>query len=682
PEIVAMGKWHETYAFRVGPRGDFRFLAEVLGGTYPVPLGSQTGAPVTPREGITSTVGLLDERGTVRLRQGGLSESKFNPSDPDAGSETEVALGLVPYLAHPAPRTALVIGHGAGWTVETLLASRLERVDVAELEPAVLDVVEAYRGPLEVRRAGNARLHVTDGRLLLREAAAEGGRYDLVVSQPSHPWVPGAGHLFTSDAYRLARSALNEGGVFAQWLNVFNMDADLLRTALASFATVFPEAWGFLFHDEIVLVGFRDAGRIDPARWRAAFDREPVGDRARAAGIDGPGDLLRRIVFDGAGLRRLAGSAPPSTDDEPRLETGLAWSIFTGAQHPQKEKGELVRTLQSAFPPDFVTLVPDAAGRERLLAESAASAVAAGGDMARRWARDVPFDGGVLGRRARAKERLAASNATGLADAARRRLREDAVSLLQEALRLRPDDGGTARELLDALQQAGRGADAVATGADLVARRPDDGPLVAEHARALVGAGREQDAREAFERAMAATSPPAPAGTGMRLARLHLSATPPRSEAARDALRADASLDNDREALETLLGLEIETSDDPATDTEEVARARKRLAEAERAAGVAALARARRNLYDDVATGLAAAREATELRPDDPVAWRWRGWLELRDGSFEAAATSLAKAVDLAEDRPTEWRRARAWLRLFGRDPAELDSAAAVETAN
>ncbi len=79
--------------------------------------------PIKPREGVMSSVGVLLERTVVRLRQGGLSESKIIPGSPDSGSETEVALALVPYLAHPDPKKALCIGHGAGWSAEALLAT-------------------------------------------------------------------------------------------------------------------------------------------------------------------------------------------------------------------------------------------------------------------------------------------------------------------------------------------------------------------------------------------------------------------------------------------------------------------------------------------------------------------------------------------------------------------------------
>jgi spermidine synthase len=489
PEIVLLGRW--TPELPVRDRADVRLLAETVAGTYPTPAGRPDARPVRPRDGVMSTVGLLLERGSVKLRQGGLAESKIVPSDPDAGTETEVALALVPYLLHPGAETALAIGHGAGWTVETLLATDLSRVDVAEIEPAVLDVVEEYRpGPLAVRTDPKARLHLTDGRILLRQAAARGGAYDLVVSQPSHPWVPGAGHLYTRDAYRLARAALRPGGVFAQWLNIFNMTEPLFRTALASWQGVFPHGWVLLYNDEVLLVGFLEPPVVHTIRWKKALDHEAVGVRARAAGITGVEDVLRRLVLDGPGLAKVLGAdAVPSTDDDPRLELGLARSMFFADRtysERNAEKAAIYAALASAYPPDFAAILRDAPLRDAVLAATAMRAVEVGGAAeAWRLTRKAPFDGGALGQRARARARFAEAKAKDKQPAEARQLRADGIALLDAAVRASPDDASLLAERLGASRTTAR---RVGRWRRRGARRavPDHGPIRAPRARAHV----------------------------------------------------------------------------------------------------------------------------------------------------------------------------------------------------
>jgi spermidine synthase len=432
---------------------DMRLYAEWFGGR-PVRPEGDGGAPFPARDGRLGSVALLEEPGgTVRLRVNGLSEARFLPDDPDAGSRTEVALALLPCLAHPAPKRALVIGHGAGWTAEAMLAADVPWVDIAELDETLLDVVEEWRGlrrwylrleaadkdadgrvtydewsegkqdfarldadrngwldrsdPPVIRRLAartdpRAHLALTDGRLLLRLAAADPARrYDVIASQPSHPWVPGAGHLFTREAYALAREALQPDGVFAQWLNLFEMSEPLLRSSLATFRDVFPTCWLFLFENEAVLLGFAGEPHLDTARWERML--APGGDLRRVsepAGIHTAGDLWGRLTLDAAGIERLApaSSTPLVVDDRPALELGLAWRVLGNAEDEDLEK-----VLRREFPPDLARLLPDRVERDRMTALAIDGLLTAGqGAVALLWDDKVVWGTDPLSRVVRA----------------------------------------------------------------------------------------------------------------------------------------------------------------------------------------------------------------------------------------------------------------------------------------
>ena len=332
----------QDYAIR--SRDDVAALAEISIGAPPRPAGRPDLPPIEPKEGLVGSVGLLDERGTVRLRQGGLSESRFSSDDPDARQRDRSGARADP--VPPALRAADGARDRSRRGVDVRDADRrsdLVRVDVAEIEATVLDVVEAFRGPLDVRRDPKARLHVTDGRLLLREAASRGGTYDLVVSQPSHPWVPGAGHLFTADAYALARRALRPGGVFAQWLNLFDTNVELFRTSLASFRKAFPDMWVFEFRDEVVLVGFLGGPQADAERVERAWRGEALARRIDAAGLRGPEDVWKRLAADGAGVAKFAGRRPARGRRRPahRTRRGVARG---GPARPATRGEDLRRT--------------------------------------------------------------------------------------------------------------------------------------------------------------------------------------------------------------------------------------------------------------------------------------------------------------------------------------------------
>jgi spermidine synthase len=681
PEVVVANAWSGTY--RVRSRADARAISEMVGGTFPRPPGRPDAPPVRPRDGVVGGVGILLEKDTPRLRQGGLAESKFQSADPDAGSETEVALALVPYLCHPSPKKALVIGHGAGWTCETLLAAEdLERVDVAEIEPAVLDVVAAYRGPLEVRHNPRAHLLLADGRLLLRESAAQGGIYDLVVSQPSHPWVPGAGHLFTREAYALARKALAPRGIFAQWLNVFDMNRELFLSALAAWRSSFPDSWLLLYNEEIVLVGFASPPHLDAARWERVLAGPGVGARARAAGIRGPEDVLRRWTADGDGLARLVPpDHPAASDDDARLEVGLAWRRLVRPSDRVSQTNALQTMVRGVFPPGVEKALQGnpSAVRHRWVARTVQRLVDAGTEadvaLARRWDDSVSYDGGAEGRRARALEVAASAEHEKLSGARLRAATKRAEELLRSAIDADPSDARPVLSLVDFLIKAQRAADAVDVARAAASRLPDDGRVLAALGRALVEAGNEPEADSAFGRALAARSPRAPAGTGELRSRLLLTLATPRTKDARDALRADPGTEDDLEALRSLHRLELEVASDGQTQDEaEIQRLEARLDALEKARGRQLVARARYWIDRDAARGLEASREATQLLPDWAEAWEVRGWFELWSDVPDSAASSLRKALSLAKDPSARRETLSGWMRAFGGDPASLDA--------
>src|SRR5690606_28686887 len=142
-------------------------------------------------------------------------------------------------LAQAEPKTALVIGMGSGITTGALLSyPELERVDVIELEPAVAEATtwfkEFNRDPLSDPRT---HLSLQDGRTFV----AYGPRkYDVITSDPIHPWVKGAGNLYTLEYYQQAARRLSPGGIFAQWIPS-SMSKQSFAAIVRTMKAAFPE---------------------------------------------------------------------------------------------------------------------------------------------------------------------------------------------------------------------------------------------------------------------------------------------------------------------------------------------------------------------------------------------------------------------------------------------------------
>jgi spermidine synthase len=208
------------------------------------------------KEGRTGVISAAtNDEQTAIIYDSGLRESIVLLRNPDNGLFVESMLALYPYLLHPAPRSAFVVGFGGGATMRALEFTQLERIRVIELEPAMKDAVVALvgAGPAGVLDP-RLSLEINDARnaLLLDRA-----RYDIIASQPSHPWRAGAGTIFTRQFFELAASRLNPGGIYSQWVNLFRMDVPTLKAISRAFLDVFPEVICFVYPgtSDMLLVG-------------------------------------------------------------------------------------------------------------------------------------------------------------------------------------------------------------------------------------------------------------------------------------------------------------------------------------------------------------------------------------------------------------------------------------------
>ncbi len=243
---------------------------------------------------------------------------------------TQVMAGLVGTMLHPDPKRALVIGLGTGSTAGWLArVPSMERVDVVELEPAVVrvarDCAAVNRDALD-----NPKVHLTigDGRELLLTGKS---RYDVIFSEPSNPYRAGISSLFTRELYEAARDRLTSDGLFLQWLQGYEVDASVVRTAYATLGEVFPsvESWRTQGGD-LLLVASRAPRVHDWRRVARRAAREPYrGALAHVWGVVGAEGFYSGFLA-GPGLGRAmarAAGVEINTDDRPVIEYGFARNL-------------------------------------------------------------------------------------------------------------------------------------------------------------------------------------------------------------------------------------------------------------------------------------------------------------------------------------------------------------------
>jgi spermidine synthase len=243
---------------------------------------------------------------------------------------TQVMSGLVGSLLHPNPRRALVIGLGTGSTAGWLAAvPTMERVDVIELEAAIVHVARVS-SPVNHGVLDNPKVHLVigDGREFLLTTSET---YDVIFSEPSNPYRAGIASLFTQDFYEAANERLLPGGLFLQWLQGYELDAQVVRTAYATLASVFPAVESWQIHrSDLLLTASHEPVVHDLDRVRARLAAEPYRSAfPRAWGVSGAegyytgyiaGPSFARAVAEAEGKRI-------NTDDHPILEFGFAKNL-------------------------------------------------------------------------------------------------------------------------------------------------------------------------------------------------------------------------------------------------------------------------------------------------------------------------------------------------------------------
>jgi len=275
-------------------------------------------------DGVEAGVGIMNRDGLSFIVNGKSDGHAVH----DAG--TQIGLAVIGAALHPAPKTAFVVGLGTGETAGWLAAvDSIERVDVAELEPAVVEMARQCRlVNHDATQHPKVRIAFNDAREILLTGR---DRYDLIACEPSNPYRSGVANLFTREFYRSAGGRLAEGGLFLQWLQAYEVDWDTFRSVLATFADSFHhvEVWQTLTND-IVLVGCETPPvvGIEDLRARVAMPPFPAAFVAgwHVTGLEG---FLSRYVGGTRLVERVLaeGNAEMNTDDRNRVEFGFARSL-------------------------------------------------------------------------------------------------------------------------------------------------------------------------------------------------------------------------------------------------------------------------------------------------------------------------------------------------------------------
>ena len=227
-------------------------------------------------EGMNASVAVSElDNGVRNFHVSGKVLASNEPQD----MRLQRMLGHISALMHREPRSVLVVGCGAGVTAGIyVLYPGVERIVICEIEPLIPPAAKAYFGPenYDVLKDPRVEVVIDDARHYL---LATDEKFDIITSDPIHPWIKGAGALYSKEYFALCKKRLNPGGVVTQWVPLYESRLDAVKSEIATFFQVFPHGtiWGNQNDGQgydVVLLGQEDPLSVDVDALQVRLDRE------------------------------------------------------------------------------------------------------------------------------------------------------------------------------------------------------------------------------------------------------------------------------------------------------------------------------------------------------------------------------------------------------------------------
>lgn len=302
-------------------------------------------------EGVTSSIAVTEINAKFRqFHVAGKVEASTIPAD----MRQERMLGHLSALLHPHPRSVLVVGFGAGITAGSfLLYPDIKRIVICEIEPLVPTHVGPFFKKENYDLLNDPRVQIIydDARHYILTSKE---KFDIVTSDPIHPWVKGAANLYTREYFELAKKRLNPGGIITQWVPLYESTPPTIKSELATFFAALPGgiAWandrqGRTY--DLVVTGYRDPTQINLDELNERLSRPEyarVLESLREVGFSSAADLFATYLAQQADVQPWLADAQINTDQNLRLQYLAGFEYNFHAYIPISEEIRRFRWLR------------------------------------------------------------------------------------------------------------------------------------------------------------------------------------------------------------------------------------------------------------------------------------------------------------------------------------------------
>jgi len=280
-------------------------------------------------EGMNASVAVTQtEDGALNFHISGKIEASTVPQD----MRLQRMLGHLPAMLHHNPRSILVVGCGAGVTAGSFLTyPEVTNITICEIEPLIPQKITPYfkKENYDVVNDPRVKIFYDDARHFVLTCP---DKFDIITSDPIHPWVKGAATLYTRDYFQMCREHLNPGGIVTQWVPLYESDLRTVKSEMATFFNVFPN--GTLWDNDdngagydTVVLGTQEPLSIDLDRLQARWQAEPAAVQSlKDVGLGTIFALLTTYGGQAADLQPWLADAQINTDRNLRLQYLAGWA--------------------------------------------------------------------------------------------------------------------------------------------------------------------------------------------------------------------------------------------------------------------------------------------------------------------------------------------------------------------
>jgi spermidine synthase len=289
-------------------------------------------------EGMNASIAVtrMNDTGVLNFHISGKIEASTDPQD----MRLQRMLGHLPALLNPRPRTILVVGCGAGVTAGSFLTyPEVASVTICEIEPLIPKKIAPFfkKENYDVVHDPRVTIFFDDARHFVLTSHE---KFDIITSDPIHPWVKGAATLYTRDYFQMCKEHLNPGGIVTQWVPLYESDLAAVQSEMATFFNVFPN--GTLWNNDdngtgydTVVLGTVEPLKIDLDQLQARWQRETAAaESLKEAGFPTIFNLLSTYGGQASDLRPWLADAQINSDRNLRLQylAGLAADLTQATQ--------------------------------------------------------------------------------------------------------------------------------------------------------------------------------------------------------------------------------------------------------------------------------------------------------------------------------------------------------------